>query len=203
MVYGHPSTDIHTNVYANTVNTRDRGPECTAALPERIRHAGGTVGDRGARPGRIPAAARAHNPARGLQQLQGPSRSRRARVQCARTSARAAGWPAAARAGAAATQLVRAVERRPPAPAWATPLAPAHVYNRCSRCQHVCGQAGGRGSRLGTRTGKLAEAVRSVESSRPEGQTHGDSNPTCHQCDTGGMDPCPRSSRKPQQPPYG
>ena len=56
------------------MNTCDRGPVCTVALPERTRHAGGTVGDRGARPGRIPAAARAHNPARGLQQLRGPSR---------------------------------------------------------------------------------------------------------------------------------
>ena len=91
MVYGHPSTDIHTNVYANTVNTCDRGPECTVALPERIRHAGGTVGDHGARPGRIPAAARAHNPARGLQQLQGPSRGPGARA--CRVRGRARGRP--------------------------------------------------------------------------------------------------------------
>ena len=73
MVYGHSYTDIHTNGLRNAVNTCDRGPECTVALPERNRHAGGTVGDRGARPGRIPATARAHNPARGLQQLRGPS----------------------------------------------------------------------------------------------------------------------------------
>jgi len=46
---------------------------CTVAISERIGHAGGTIGDRRTRPGRIPATARAHNPARGLQQLQGPS----------------------------------------------------------------------------------------------------------------------------------
>ena len=102
MVYGHPSTDIHTNVYANTVNTRDRGPECTAALPERIRHAGGTVGDRGAWPGRIPAAARAHNPVRGLQQLRGPTGvPARARAVCVdeRAGGRTAGGGASGRGG--------------------------------------------------------------------------------------------------------
>ena len=100
MVYGHPSTDIHTNVYANTVNTCDRGPKSTVALPERTRHAGGTVGDRGARPGRIPAAARAHNPARGLQQLRGPSRvPARARAVCEdeRAGGRMAGGGASGR----------------------------------------------------------------------------------------------------------
>ena len=70
------------------MNTCDRGPECTVALPERNRHAGGTVGDRGARPGRIPATARAHNPARGLQQLQGPSAGPGARACSVRGRAR-------------------------------------------------------------------------------------------------------------------
>ena len=65
------------------MNACEHDPVCTVALPERIRHAGGILGDRGARPGRIPVTARAHNPARGLQQLRGPSRvPARARAVC-------------------------------------------------------------------------------------------------------------------------
>ena len=41
------------------MNACERAPMRTVALRERILHTGGTVGDRGARPGRIPAAARA------------------------------------------------------------------------------------------------------------------------------------------------
>ena len=102
MVYGHPYTDIHTNGLRNAVNACERGPMCTVALPERTRHAGGTVGDRGARPGRIPAAARAHNPARGLQQLRGPTGvPARARAVCEdeRAGGRTAGGGASGRGG--------------------------------------------------------------------------------------------------------
>ena len=47
---------------------------CTVGFPERTRHASGTVGDRGARPGRTPAAARAHKPAHGPYQPWDPTR---------------------------------------------------------------------------------------------------------------------------------
>ena len=96
------------------MNACDRGPECTATLPERPRHAGGTVGDRVARPGRIPAAARAHNPARGLRQLQGPTRVP-ARACAVRADECAGGRKAGGSASARGSDPTGAVGRAPAA----------------------------------------------------------------------------------------
>ena len=100
--------------------------------------------------------------------------SRRARMPRARTSARAGGRTAAMRARAQTTPRARAVERRPLAPTEATSLSPVHIYNSHSRGQHMSRQASRRGSRVPKRTYELVEADKSVETSRPEGQTHGE-----------------------------
>ena len=75
MVYEHSCTDVrsHSSHTDHTVNDCEHDPVCTVAISERIGHAGGTIGDLGTRPGRIPATARAHNPARDPQQPRGPT----------------------------------------------------------------------------------------------------------------------------------
>ena len=156
---------------------------CAPPAPrdDHSRHGFGTVGDRGARSGRIPAAARAHNPARGLQQPRGPTRvphSPGARVCSARGRAR--GQPDGRR---------RRERARKPAHGcgW---LNAAHCgagrgdeTSTCARlsavqCQHVGRRAGRRSSRPRKRTIELVEPGRGVRSSRPEGQVHGETNPT-------------------------
>ena len=94
---------------------------CAVGPADQARHAGRIVRDCGLRPDRIPATARAHDPACGPHGPTGPS-ARLCGKRGSATTKRAGGRPAAARAAASASQ--RALRpllgsRRPP---WRRPI---------------------------------------------------------------------------------
>ena len=100
---------------------------CTVAVTERTRHAGGTMGDQGARHGRIPAAARTHNPTCGLQQSPGPAWVP-ARARAAREDERAGGRTDGGGASARGSEPTGAGGRAPAAGA-----GPGDATGTCAR----------------------------------------------------------------------
>ena len=67
---------IHTYRFINRLKWGFGGEcaaRCTVGPTDRARHVGGTMSDCGPRPGRIPATARAHDPACGPHGPNGPS----------------------------------------------------------------------------------------------------------------------------------